>query len=158
MVDMKRSAMVLSRGSEYDAFLFAPIGEERNGMVLSVLSALARLDLDPWREAAELAGMPRQIATQRLTSLIRSLPDGPQTRSKPEAISARLIAFLPNGAGSSIASSETFPVEGPILNSRALIYALLINLFFLAGMIGAQWAEFESSFVGEDRQRASVGP
>ena len=137
---MKRSATVLSRGSDYDAFLFAVIGEERNGMLLSVLSALARLDLDPWREAADLAGMPRQIAKQRLTFLIQSLPDGQRTRPKPEAISTRLIGLLPNGAGSSIASSETFPVADPVLNSRALMYALLINLLFLAGMMCAQWA------------------
>lgn len=140
MVDMKHSATVLSRGSEFDAFLFAPIGEEKNGMLLSVLSALARLDLDPWREAAELARMPKQTAKQRLTSLIEALPDGPPTRPEPETISTRLIALLPRGGSSSIASSETFPVAGAALNSRALIYALLVNLLFVAGMMGAQWA------------------
>jgi hypothetical protein len=157
---MKRSATVLSRGSEYDAFLFAPIGEERNGMLLSVLSALARLDLDPWREAAELAGMPRQIAKQRLTSLIQSLPVGPQTRPKPEAISTRLIALLPNGAGPSVASSGPFPVADPILNSKTLMYALLINLLFLAGMTGAQWAESSpppSSATIESSQASAAG-
>ena len=47
MIGMKNSATVLSAKSEFDAFLFAHIGEEKNGMLLSVLSALARLDLDP---------------------------------------------------------------------------------------------------------------
>ncbi len=42
-------------GSEFDNFLFAPIGVDKNGMVLSVVSALARLDVDPWEEAEELA-------------------------------------------------------------------------------------------------------
>jgi hypothetical protein len=40
-------------GPEFENFLFAPIGEDSNGMVLSVLSALARLDIDPWQEAAK---------------------------------------------------------------------------------------------------------
>lgn len=40
--------------SEFNAFVFAPIGEERNGMLLSVMSALARRDIDPWQEAARL--------------------------------------------------------------------------------------------------------
>ena len=31
-------------------------------MLLSVLSALARLDIDPWREAADLARMPKTAA------------------------------------------------------------------------------------------------
>ena len=140
MVDMKHSATVLSRGSEFDAFLFAPIGEEKNGMLLSVLSALARLDLDPWREAAELARMPKQAAKQRLTSLIEALPDAPSTRPEPETISTRLFALLPRGASSSIASSETFPVAGAALNFRALIYALAVNLLFMVAMMGAQWA------------------
>ena len=93
-------------------------------MLLSVLSALARLDLDPWREAAELARMPKQTAKQRLTSLIETLPDGPPTRPEPETISTRLIALLPRGASSSIASSETFLGADAALNSRALICAL----------------------------------
>lgn len=38
-----------------------------NGMTLSVVSALARLDLDPYREAARLAAMPRWRKTSRRT-------------------------------------------------------------------------------------------
>ena len=109
-------------------------------MLLSVLSALARLDLDPWREAAELARMPKQAAKQRLTSLIEALPDAPSTRPEPETISTRLFALLPRGASSSIASSETFPVAGAALNFRALIYALAVNLLFMVAIMGAQWA------------------
>ena len=70
VVEMTRSASVSRLKSEFDDFLFAPIGEERNGMLLSVLSALARLDVDPWQEAADLARLPRDSATQRLTALI----------------------------------------------------------------------------------------
>lgn len=140
MVDMTHSATISSRGSEFDAFLFAPIGEEKNGMLLSVLSALARLGLDPWREAAELARMPNQAAEQRLTSLIEALPEAPSTRPEPQAISTRLIALLPRGASAAFASSEALPVAGEGWNFRALIYAMAFNLLLMAGIMAAQWA------------------
>jgi hypothetical protein len=41
---MAYSASLL--GPEFDDFLFATIGEQGNGMLLSVASALARLDAD----------------------------------------------------------------------------------------------------------------
>jgi hypothetical protein len=59
-------------GSEFDDFLYASIGEDSNGVLLSVLSALARLDVDPWEEAAKstpsipelaVAGVGNPIAT-----------------------------------------------------------------------------------------------
>src|SRR5258708_33417395 len=40
--------------SEYNAFLFASVGEEKIGMPLT---ALTRLGEDPWLEAARLAGV-----------------------------------------------------------------------------------------------------
>ena len=62
-------------GSEFNDFLFAPIGEDRNGMLVSVLSGLARSDVDPWQEAAKLAQLPGEAATKELAALIGALPD-----------------------------------------------------------------------------------
>lgn len=95
MAEMTHSAFASFLGSEFNDFLFAPIGEERNGMLLSVLSALARLDVDPWQEAAELARLPGEAATERLASMIAALPDGPSAPSDPRTIAARLVALLP---------------------------------------------------------------
>jgi hypothetical protein len=67
---MVRAASIFGLGREFDDFLFAPIGEEPNGMSLSVVSALARSNVDPWQEAAKLARLPAKTATQRLASLI----------------------------------------------------------------------------------------
>jgi hypothetical protein len=67
-------------GAEFNDFLFAPIGEDSNGMLVSVLSGLARLDVDSWQEAEKLAQLPGEIATQRLASLIGSYPDPPHDR------------------------------------------------------------------------------
>jgi len=64
-------------------------------MLLSVLSALARLDVDPWQEAAELAQLPRKRAAQRLAGLIGTLPETASAEPDPVTIAARLIALLP---------------------------------------------------------------
>ena len=48
---------------EFDAFLFASVGEEVDGVPLSVLSALSQLDLDPRAEAARLALLVGLIAS-----------------------------------------------------------------------------------------------
>ena len=69
-------------GSEFDTFLFAPIGDDGNdsGMQLSVLSALARQGTDPWEEAGRLAGLPDEMAARELTALIAALPTGASAR------------------------------------------------------------------------------
>ena len=73
---MTHAALSPLIGPEFDQFLGASIGEDRNGTGLSVLSALARLDVDPWKEATSLARMPREAAAVRLSELIEALPLG----------------------------------------------------------------------------------
>jgi len=136
---MTRSASVSVLGSKFDDFLFAPLGEDRNEMPLSVLSALARLDIDPWQEAAELARLPGETATRRLASLIAALPDWPSMQLDPGTIAARLVALLPGPARSSTPSRETLLSFGGVTNSRAVIYMILINVIVTIFMLGAQW-------------------
>ena len=81
--------------SEFDEFLYAAIGADRNESPLSVLSALARLNLDPWQEAAELSELPKGIAAARLKRLIARLPRGRWDEADLGAIADRLIALLP---------------------------------------------------------------
>ena len=47
MVDITRSRKPDFLGAEFNEFLFAPIGADATGTSLTVVSALARLDLDP---------------------------------------------------------------------------------------------------------------
>lgn len=82
-------------GSEFNDFLFAPIGEDKNGMLVSVLSGLARSDVDPWQEAAKLAQLPGETATKELAELIGALPDRAAAYPDPRTIATRLIALLP---------------------------------------------------------------
>jgi hypothetical protein len=76
---------------------YAPIAEESNGMLLSVLSALARLNVDPWDEASRLARSPRGAATLFLTILIAALPGGASAPGDPEMHARRLTALPPRG-------------------------------------------------------------
>jgi hypothetical protein len=92
-VTAKATASLL--GPEFDDFLFAPIGEEKNGMMLRVVSALARLDLDPWEETGNLARLTADKATARLAALIAAQPDGLAGDQDPTAIASRLISRLP---------------------------------------------------------------
>ena len=137
---MSRSVTAVQLGSEYNTFLFAPVGDEKNGMMLTVLSAFARLDLDPWREASELARMSRTAANQRLTSLIAALPDAPSTWSQPDTIADRLIALLPGGDSASVAACAKLLGADAVSNARRVARVLAINLLLLAGMLCAQWA------------------
>jgi hypothetical protein len=124
---MKRSTSASLQRSEFDNFLFAPIGDERNGMLLSVISALARLDLDPWLEAASLARMPGEAATERMTSLISALPDRTSAHRDPEAIAARLIALLPRPGASSAGRPEPLVARGAATRTRVVIFAILMT-------------------------------
>ena len=102
---MKRRAVNSALGSEYDRFLFASIGDDRDAMPLSVVSLLGRMDLDPWEEAARLAGLSAECAAQKLAVLLRALPDQSPLRPDADSVAARLIALLPHrgdGSGSNV--------------------------------------------------------
>src|SRR5437899_7886457 len=60
----------------FDEFLFAVIREETNGTPLSMISALTRLGLEPWQEAARLAALPAAAAAEALATLLGRLPPG----------------------------------------------------------------------------------
>ena len=82
-------------GSEFNDFLYAPIGEEKTGMTLSVLSALARRDMDPWEGAARWNRLPAEVAVRELAALLAALPEEMSARTAPAALATRLIALLP---------------------------------------------------------------
>jgi hypothetical protein len=81
--------------SAYNDFLFAPIGEEENGSTLSVLSALTRLELDPWEVAARLAGQSERSSRDALSRLIERISGPRRSPAEAKAIAARLIGLLP---------------------------------------------------------------
>jgi hypothetical protein len=81
--------------SEYNAFLFASVGEEKSGLQLTVLTALTRLGFDAWDEAARLSGLAKDAAARELATAIGRLPEGDWKVSEAGAIAARLVTSLP---------------------------------------------------------------
>jgi hypothetical protein len=82
----------------FDAFLYAPVCDQRNGMQLTVISALARMDVDPWEEAARIAAMPKAAAEKELVSILRQA-SGTETEAEVESIAMRLTQLLQRGDG-----------------------------------------------------------
>lgn len=137
---MTTSASASSFRSAFDAFLVAPVGEDtnNNGMQLSVLSALARQNVDPWEEAARLARLSTETATRELTSLIAALPDRPATRLDPAAIAARLVALLPHRPVIDIHSRTTLAGIQPA-NPSWPVKQVIIYMVAIACMLITQW-------------------
>jgi hypothetical protein len=128
---MKRPFGLL--GPDYGPFLYASVGDEGNGMVLSVLSMLARRDLDPWKEAAELAALPIDAATRRLASLIAGLP-GMAGRPEVGGTANRLVVLLPKQTHSTTPPGET--VIGDTLGLTKS--SILIWMVVMGVIVGTQ--------------------
>jgi hypothetical protein len=126
--------------SEFNTFLFASIGEEGNGMPLSVVSALARLDFDPWREAARLSDLPQESALAALDGLIRRLPAGHWNQSDTRKIAARLVELLPRGDPAA-QQGETSPGGRAKATSSIVVWLIVLALggYALFDM-SASWA------------------
>jgi hypothetical protein len=124
--------------SEFDDFLLAPIGDDNNGMHLNVLSALARLDVDAWEQAATLARLPADAATRELACLIAALPPGPSARAESTVIAARLIPLLPGRGRSEVPPRAAAPGIATAPRLPTLTYLILYALFMLF-MVAVQW-------------------
>ena len=88
---------------EFNAFLFASVGEDKSGVELTVLSALTRLGFDPWQEAARLSELPRETAARTLASAFALLPEGDWKIPQMADLAARLVDCLPRPGASPIA-------------------------------------------------------
>ena len=80
---------------DLDRFLFATVGDEIDGVPLSVISALTRLGLDPWQEAGRLSSLRNREAVEQLARLIAELPGLFRPLDEAREIADRLIQLLP---------------------------------------------------------------
>ncbi len=119
-------------GPEFNRFLFAPVGTDRFGGQLSVVSALARLDLDAWAEAASLAILPRDTAVAKLAAMLRHFTEIPRIGQDSGAVAARLIALLPAGAApaflSNAAPGRWAAATGGTLLAFVVTFAILFGV------------------------------
>jgi hypothetical protein len=118
--------------SQFDDFLYAPIVAEANGMVLSVLSALARLNVDPWDEAARLTRLPCEVATRALMQLIVALPNGVSAGLDAGAVARELVALLPRQDAARARSIRPAAVPGVTIIRAALTTCLVLYLALMA--------------------------
>jgi hypothetical protein len=100
MADMALPAQFSLLHSELNGFLFAPMGTEKSGAPLSVLSALTRLDIDPWAEGARLANLPQEAAVRALALVIAQNPQEHRSAADVGEIAARLVELLPRRSAS----------------------------------------------------------
>ena len=136
---MERPAPLARLSGEFDAFLFSSIGEDRNGIPLSVVSLLARRDLDPWLEAATLANLPVEAATRKLTRLIQTIAYQPLTLPDPEAIAIRLVSLLPRRPHADL-RQPTKPhdtITATLTSPKAVTTTILLAVYLIL-MIGSQ--------------------
>ncbi|MGE5766325.1 MAG: hypothetical protein ACM35H_04005 [Bacteroidota bacterium] len=119
--------------SEFNDFLFASIGEEGSGPQLTVLSALARLGMDPWQEAARLAALPKEAATAALTATIARLPEGalPEEALKVSNLSSIVVLLVDRLPGASPDGAEERQTNGARWHNRLIWLALAAVLFAL---------------------------
>jgi hypothetical protein len=127
--------------SEYNDFLFASVGEEINGMQLTVLSALSRLGFDPWGEAARLSQMPEATAVGALTATIADLPAGNWKVADSGAIAVRLVHFLPKRRATSAQphqeASGKLQMRGPVAAKLLVCMVLAAAALLLIGYLQA---------------------
>jgi hypothetical protein len=116
--------------SQFDRFLFASLYQDRE-TPLSVLSALARQDVDAWQEAARLNQLPKGSAINSLASTIWKTNSERWSPSDASIIAAGLVELLPlhhASRGSSISIESA--------NSRVmmwLVYGILLGSIAISG-------------------------
>ena len=118
-------------GSEFDDFLFAPLGEDGNGLPVRIVSLLGRMGLDPWQEAATLAALPTEAGVYRLASLLAAQPVRFLTQAEPATAAARLIALLPRRTAPTASSPVRFASVSAATLPRVVMTAILLAIYLV---------------------------
>ena len=117
--------------ARYNDFLFSPIGEQANGLQLSVLSALARMNVDPWEEAARLTTMSPGEAEWALVATLSKVPGRTWNLSDAEGIAKRLVQRLPHETS----GAPNVGAEAKRAGAKQISYWLMWLGFFIAMLI-----------------------
>ncbi|MEJ6396108.1 hypothetical protein V8J82_22830 [Gymnodinialimonas sp. 2305UL16-5] len=136
---MSASDVLHPDGRDYDAFLFAELGEDRTGAAVTVLSALARLDLEPWTEAHELSRLGREDAQVRLTAHFEGITDIPALALASEGRAAKLVSLLPLRAPLRVPKSleaGTFPKLSVSWTQMAFVGVVVLAWFYYLAQTG----------------------
>jgi hypothetical protein len=130
---MARTDVLNPNPHEFERFLYASVGNDRRGSAVTVLSALARLNLDPWAEAAVLASLGRTAAASRFGLLLSRVHDVPTLGQDNEAMGRDLTNLLPARDSRPGNSDPTAKTGRPI--SSDAIWVVLAACILLAQMM-----------------------
>lgn len=107
-------------------------------MPLTVLSFLARRNVDPWEEAARLAQLPGDAATRLLAGLIVELPPAQRGSGDAGQTAARLVALLPRAVAVPFGARPALPPSAVALKltsrGRTILY-----VGCLAALLLGEW-------------------
>ncbi len=107
---MTQRKVLLGQDPAFEPFLGASVGEDEKGMNVTVLSMLARLNVDPWDEASDLALMQDASARQRLEALMKRFKDVPALVQNRGKIISRLISVLPGSRNPAAGPASSFSI------------------------------------------------
>ena len=123
---MTAAASVTFFRPEFGDFLYAPIGADRNEMPLTVLSALSRLDVDPWKEAAELSELPKRHRDAEIGCVDCATAWRTMGAADARAIADRLIELLPHrGSSKPLSADKPLGLQGMNVSTMVLICGAL---------------------------------
>ncbi len=133
----RRSGALNPLGSDFDRFLYEQVGADRHGGLLSVISALARLGVDPWEQAAILARLPVDGAVRALAALLARLPAGTGEPVDPIPVATHLVTLLPR-APQRAEPDAAFADQGNVRTVTSLWFKALLGVVFLLLLLGVQ--------------------
>jgi hypothetical protein len=136
-------------GTDLNPFLFASISDDADAP-LSVVSALARLDIDPWQEAEELRHLQRGAAARRLAALLARAPGA--SEDLPGLV-ARLVALLP-GHAATPRPAITVP-HGRDIKRDAVMMILLCVAAVALTMLSLQTVDGRAAGASTDHRTVS---
>ncbi len=118
---------------EFEPFLYAFVGEDARGSSVTVLSALARLNLDPWAEAADLATLGREAAALRVGALLSRVRDVPALGRSHGPVGRELSRLLPERKARPGTSDSASSDGGPL--TPGMGWAIAVALLVVAQMV-----------------------
>ncbi|WP_020176252.1 hypothetical protein [Methyloferula stellata] len=107
-------------------------------MQLTIASAIARSGADPWKEAARISKLPKDVAIQVLTRLMPDQTgDSDQMANDARVMADRLFSLLPKRKYAPVVNTISLPRSLPRTKSTA---ALLVLAFCAAVLIAYLFA------------------
>jgi hypothetical protein len=126
---------------QYDAFLYAVICNEKNGMHLTMASAIARSGADPWNEAARISKLHKDAALKVLAHLVSSHDCVVQKSAGDQMTLEQLFSLLPKAQ-----PALSFEVGKPtgvgsvsVKNAGIIVLATLCFFIILTYLVGTMW-------------------